>query len=678
VTLSIGEYALGLAYLLVTLGASTLAAVLLAQRRLPHLSGVARALAVATLALLFLVAAHLLPAIVGILSRETAAAAVLLILGGVALVRGRPVPPSAEWPEPAFSDGRLSRALAIAACGAAATYLLAVAVALGSEPATNVDTLTFHLPGVTRWIQTQSIWQIDQFVPDQGHGYYPNTGNVVELAAILPWRSDFAIRLIGLPFVAMTALAVYGAGRELRAPASAAALGAALAISVPAVTVYAVEKPVTDVICLAGFATGALFLLRHNREGRGADLVVAGIALGIAFGTKWYGVSSVFALLGVWGLARLLARHGARVVLRDGAVLLALVTAIGGVWLLRNAIESGNPVFPAEVSVFGAALFDAPRDVIGDLFGHTIADYAFDLGVWGDAILPDYRDFLGAAGGVLAIGLLAGAVLAARSAGKAARGRLLTVGVAAVAAALVYSVTPYSALGLLGEPTGVGVNSRYLVPALLLAAPVTAWAIAAGGRARQVAEVVALLAVLDALRRGTPLQAHHLAIAGVVLAGCAGAWLLLREGSPRRLVALAASSLAVAAILGYFLQERFVDGRYADEPVLGQFASEDGDRRIALAGFWTLDELQPVLPAFGPRLENEVAYLGGFEDGMLRPVASASGFGAALRDGDFSLLLVGKRPLPTRPDLPEEEWAKQAGYRVVGADQRFTLLAAPE
>ncbi len=58
---------------------------------------------------------------------------------------------------------------------------------------------------------------------------------------------------------------------------------------------------------------------------------------------------------------------------------------------------------------------------------------------------------------------------------------------AAVALALLYTVTPATALGLRGDPSLAHGNTRYAVPALLIAVPVVAWL---AGRLPRVAGLV--------------------------------------------------------------------------------------------------------------------------------------------------------------------------------------------
>src|SRR5205085_1645642 len=161
---------------------------------------------------------------------------------------------------------------------------------------------------VARWIQHGTLWRIDQFIPGLAQGNYPQNGDVVSLAAVLPWHDAFAARLATGAAYAVTGVCVYALARE----AGARAAGAALA--------------------------GAL--------------------------------------------GRLVARERLARVARDAALLAALVAAAGGIWLVRNLVESGDPAFPQPIAPFGITLFGAPPDPIRALAGFRVADYLFDGGVW--------------------------------------------------------------------------------------------------------------------------------------------------------------------------------------------------------------------------------------------------------------------------------------------------------
>lgn len=680
-----GEYLTGLGLLALVVGAAAALAVAIVRARLTALTGLERCLAGAVLATAALIAMHIVPAALGVLDRWTVA-----VLAAGALAGAASLPPAAgtapETSAPA-EHGRaaaqaVSFVLAAVAVAAVAIYALAVAARLGGVPSTFIDTTTFHLPGVGRWIQAGSIWQIDQFLPGQAQGYYPGNGNVVQLAAVLPWSSDFLVRFVNLPFYAITGLALYGSGRELGARGPAAAVTAAAAISVPAVTSYVVDSPTPDAVMYATFAAGAFFLLRHARSRARADILLAGLGLGIAFGSRWYGVSSVAIVIAGWLLAQTFARRWSRRLAIDALCMAGLIAAGGGTWLARNWVEAGNPVFPVEVSALGVTVFDAPRDAVRELVGFSISDYLGDPGVLGDFILPGLKIQLGYVGVVVLALSLAAIWAGARSRRELRGAAALCLGAGSLALCAAYVLTPYTALGLQDLPYEMGANVRYLVPALLLAAPATAWFMARSGRARPLYEAALLVVALDAIRRGVDVSAANVLVATVAAAALAGtavavaaAW---RRGPALGLAAMAAVAVVAAAAL-YSLEERFLDGRYAaaSAPLDAALARAPEKAQIGIAGAWPVTTVSPVLPLMGASLDNRVSYVGEWRDGMLLPFERREAFAAALERGDFDLVMIGHEKPLAFAQRPEERWARDAGFRPVAADENFTLLAAP-
>src|SRR5439155_3116721 len=121
-------------------------------------------------------------------------------------------------------------------------------------------------------------------------------------------------------------------------------------------------------------------------------------------------------------------------------------------------------------------------------------------------------------------------VLALRrpAAGAALAARVAATVVATALLAAAYALTPFSAFGARGAPVGTVVNTRYGVPALLLALAATAWLAGRVGRVRLLVEVAGLAAIADAIRRGfAPVEVGHIAVAAaLVAAGAVGvvAW----------------------------------------------------------------------------------------------------------------------------------------------------------
>jgi len=694
------------ALMLALVGAAT---ALVVRRRLTHLDRLELALASVVVGTAVLVAVHLVPLMLGILTRGTAIAAAFAAAGLAMLVKPREVAaeaepadldldpdpdgpaPADERPTPASSQA--SWALATLASVFAAIAAIADLGRWAGDELVGVDPLTFHLPNVGRWIQNGSIWQIDQFAPLLAHGNYPNNGDLVLLSTVLPWHNDFLVRLPITFFLVTTAVAVLAVARELRASHAASVLAAAVVVSLPVVGIATIPRALPDSLMWTTFACGVLFLLRHARSARRSDLVLAGLALGIAAGTKWYGVSSVAAVVAVWIVARLVAarapRRAARESARAGATaaLLRDAVIVGGLsllgvlpWLVRNLLLSDNPVFPLKVSPLGLTIFDAPPDVIRDQAGFAIADYLKDADVLGQ-LAGEIVEGLGVAPILGAVALLLAIVLARRRA-HAPDVRVIVLALSAIALALLYTVTPATALGLRGDPSLAHANTRYVVPALVIAIPVAAWV---AGRLPRLSglllEATLAAAALTGAYRGYEVAGlRDVALAAAGLAAlAAAAWLLWRLRERRVVLGAAAVAATVVGLAAaHRIEGAINDGRYRgiDPAVDTLLRVAPGGRRIGLASDWSVGGLSPVWPAFGTRIANDVEYVGEFVDGFLTPYRSAAYFQEALRHGGFDVLVIGRGFYPPQP-TPEQRWAIDAGWRTIALSPRLRVLVPP-
>ncbi|MEY2517430.1 MAG: hypothetical protein QOJ89_4788 [bacterium] len=654
------------------------AAELVVQRRLAHLGRLERTLALTVAGTTVLTLVHLVPLALGVLSQATVlVATALAVLLATRVPRADPGAGPPEQRTPVAPSGRAGWLLAALGSAVALTAAVADLRRWAANEIVGVDPLTFHLPNIGRWIQTGSLWQIDQFVPLLAHGNYPNNGDVVMLSTVLPWHNDFLVRAPIVFFLAVTAVAVVAVARELRAPAAASVLAAAAIVSVPIVGLATIPRALPDSLLWAMFTCGVLFLLRHARSGRRSDLMLAAAALAIAFGTKWYGISSVAVLVAIWAIARLLRRDVARPrALRDGVLLGALVALGDLAWMARNIVESGNPFFPAKIAAFGVTLFDAPRDVVVEAVGFSILDYAGDPPVLRQ-LAGEVFDGLGVMALVCAAGLIAAAILNRRRPDA----RVVLLSVAAVALLPVYAALPGTALGNPGDPSLASVNTRYAIPSLLLAAPVVAWAI---GRLPRIAALVFELALFVSVAAGAysgyeVRSAREIVIAAGAIAVLAAAiWSLgYVSHRPRVLVAAGLAAVLLLLVAARGMEQRINGERYLGvDPAIDALlkAAPDG-KRIGLASNWSVGGLTPIWPSFGTRIGNHVEYIGYF-DGFLRRYPTRARFQAALRRGRYDFVVIGRGFYPPQPTR-EQRWALDAGWRTIALSERLRVLVPP-
>ncbi len=704
--MSSGAYLAGVAFGLPTLTAALVAAALIVRRRLPHLHGSTRVLATSIAFTAALIACGALPAALGILTRGTSLLCAMLMLGAVLLVPTAPgtVEDKRLTPPPSSTGSVVIAAIAVAAIGGYELMHLATVVA---SPVTEVDLLTFHLPGIARFVQTGTLWMVEQFMPGFATAQYPNNGDFVILATVLPWHSFAFARLPVVGYYCLTGAAVWRLAIELGASRATATTFSAMLLAVPDIAGFALEG-LPDVVALSTIAIGLTFLLRNERTKRRSDLVLAGLALGLAFGTKWYGVTSVAVVIAVWAVRLALARfrsarqrlvawgRAARSWLSDTALVLGAILAGGGFWLLRNLIESGDPLYPKAISIFGVQLFAGSRGDVVDRLGYTIANYLGDPGILRRDVYPAFKVLVGFGGLVLLAGVVLAGALGYTSrrherrggeradglAGSPVRpGTLLMLTAITIGICVVYAITPGSAYGPHGAPIYTFVDVRWVMPALVVAAALCASAATLTGRGGLVLELAALIGIADGIRRAPGLRPTPALIAIAVAATVAGVVVLTwrSAGARRRLrtapgaACVIAATLAIVLFAGFFDQrsyQRAGYGRY--DPVFAWVEQHaPTGARIALTGNAT-SGLGDVLPLFGPRLGNVVVYVGDHVRHSVELPSSERSFALELRRGRFGLLVIGLGDAGSTV-----AWAERAGYRPVVRSSNLELFAAP-
>jgi hypothetical protein len=687
--LSPGAFTAGALVFGFILGCVLAAAVTATRRWLDDLTGAVRWSAVSLLSIFGLLIVEVVPLVFGVLSRVSVPfAALALLLGTMWTTRRRAgdgrrprTDRTSLWPQPSISLA----VAGIAVLAASAIGLAFLTVAAGT-PIESVDALNFHLPGVIGFIRSGSLWHISQFLPEQAQANYPLNGDMLMLALALPWHSAALVRYVDAPLLVITGGALYATARELNVPPGPSILASLALLSLQPVVIPALQEVQADPCFLAGFAVGMLFLIRHSRTDDRRDLLLAGLGLGIAFGTKWYGLTDIPAVLVVWAVVSWRKLGRPRPVLRELGVIVLLVALGGGIWLVRNLVLTGDPVFDYRLSVFGLTILPAPPPTLRARIGFTLAHYATATEVLRRHIWPAFRQLFGLSALLMVLGAIVAVVTPARKqpgrARQMADRRLLVLGGSALLCAIAYAVTPYSAQGLPGLPQ-IEPNARYGMPALMLAAPLLA---AALGRLRPVLriplEVLVLFSLLRDLHQWIWTSWSRVLVFAAVLAGLlGGVRLLARLGLNVRRPLWAAAGLASAGIvvvLGAYHYQRVQAGTPytpSDPTISFVLARYPTGTRIGLTGVWLSYGPEPPTPLFGPRFGNTVGYVGPFREHRLETYTTPAPFVAALRRDHYRLLEIGTG-IPAVLFPAQYYWARSAGYRIVARSTRLILMRA--
>jgi hypothetical protein len=640
------EFALALA----RLAGIVLPALVLAGTARRRLLGVGGAVAVLVDAIVAFSAVLIVSELLGLvgLMRMPVLIPVLMVLAGIAwwLCRGRHG--AAASPRSGASAGRgAGRFDATTLCALAAVavvwaqWCVQTADALGAGMA-NFDTLWYHMPFAARMAQTGAVSAIQFTQADPYVAYYPANSELFHALGIEAMHNDFLSPLLNLVWLAVAMLASWCFGRPWRIERVTLIAGC-LVLSLPVLSGSQPGEAYNDIVGLAMLLAAAAVVV--NADGDRRLMAVAGLALGVALGTKFTFVVPACVL--VVGLA---AGAGSGRRRRLGALVLPLALTAGW-WYLRNLIAVGNPE-GLQLHI-GPLVLPGPVSPLANASQQTVFSQLSHVSLWGSRFAPGLSHALGPLW-PLVLALYVVAVVA----GMMARGNptIRVLAITAAATGVSYLFLPTGATAIDQGSALFQVNLRYATPALVLG--VVLLAVVVQERAPRLLGALGpslLLVLLGAQleRELWPTQtARHL-----VFLIAAAAVTMVAFGAGRAIAKLPRSRLAIAAsgillALGgaaYVVQRHYFDRRYLAggraEPVLASiYAWAQGveHARIALYG-----DVQQY-PLYGARDSNEVDYLGAATgDGGFRPISSCRDWRTKLNRGRYRYVVL--TPAPTAP-----------------------------
>ncbi|MFL6237183.1 MAG: ArnT family glycosyltransferase [Thermoanaerobaculia bacterium] len=461
------------------------------------------------------------------------------------------------------------------------------------------DDVSYHLSEVATWIRHGDVRMLRFSMGDPSTPFYPILGEMAAWVLIAPFRdSDVAARWTQVLFAVFTFLAVAAIARRLGLSRRNAALAAIAYGGIyhifPVLSISAGNDQITSFFTLAGI-DAALGLARRPRPG---VAVVAGTALGLLLATKYVGVLFVPPVLGLLAAAVWIERRRREPAARPslgrlaglGLLLAAALAVSGGYTYLRNAISTGNPLFPAPLTVFGVEVFPGWGEIWNP---DRTKEPEFQIDLW-EFLTRRSRHF----GPYFPFTLLPAALLAP----------LLALWRRQWLAALTFSLATVFFLEVLYVMSDHR-DIRYFLPAVALAGVAFAWLLErTGPRALPVRGIVLAWIAFQATRHiGQSGAAHLTGALVVVVLGLLleRAWWRWRARPPVlhpwMRWAAAGVALAAAVPLGWVVATYQAE-KFAELPgplALERLAGPDG-ARVAYAGY-----NQPYF-FFGSRFQNDL------------------------------------------------------------------------
>ncbi|WP_339137791.1 MAG: glycosyltransferase family 39 protein [Candidatus Electrothrix sp. GW3-4] len=237
--------------------------------------------------------------------------------------------------------------------------LLVSLAVLACTPPFSRDALIHHLQLPKLYLQHGGIYEIPELV----FSYYPMNLDLLYMGA-LSLGSDILAKYIHIFFGLGTALLLY-LHLKKRLSATYGLLGALFFLSIPIIVKLSITVYVD--LGLVFFSTAALLLLfRWLETKQPRDLLLAGICCGLGIGTKYNGLLVLFILtfiLPILFIRTQEQKQGTAPAAVKAAVLFCLAALLtASPCLIRNAVWTGNPLYPLYNGFFNPTASPAPTE----------------------------------------------------------------------------------------------------------------------------------------------------------------------------------------------------------------------------------------------------------------------------------------------------------------------------
>jgi len=211
----------------------------------------------------------------------------------------------------------------------------------------------YHLYFAARWWKAGHLGMVAAPFGESAATYFPAVGDLWFTWLMVGSGGDRLAKAGQVPFLAVAAWTAYAAARRLGAGRGAAAVASAWFVTSTPLILFSFE-PNVDTVFVAGYLLAAYFFLLHALGDLGlSGLALGALAAGCALGTKAPAVVFVLPLLTLGGASLLAGRRGWRETAAGVLALLLLPLATSGFFFARNALLTGNPLYPLRVAAFG-------------------------------------------------------------------------------------------------------------------------------------------------------------------------------------------------------------------------------------------------------------------------------------------------------------------------------------
>ncbi|MBS1717216.1 MAG: glycosyltransferase family 39 protein [Armatimonadetes bacterium] len=225
------------------------------------------------------------------------------------------------------------------------SVLVALVMVLTPSNTLDWDTLAYHLAVPKLWLTAGQI----QYIPYIHHSNFPQTIDHLSLLG-LAWGGESGAKAFQAVFFSLGLLSLFGLARANYG--KAAAPWAALCLIAIPVALWESGTAYIDVGNGLYAGLGMYFAARFIAKKDPKNLVLCGILLGLAAGSKYTGLQTIGTTALVLFAAGAFAGKAASG-FRSAATVGVIALALCAPWYIKNVAFTGNPVYPFFYSKIG-------------------------------------------------------------------------------------------------------------------------------------------------------------------------------------------------------------------------------------------------------------------------------------------------------------------------------------
>lgn len=224
------------------------------------------------------------------------------------------------------------------------------------------DSIAYHLPFVSKWLQTGTLNDLYYSAFAGPISYYPSNYELLDLWTFLPFKNDFFANLINFPLFAILVIVIWRILRNFGIGKNTALISMAIPFYMP-IFLHQAGLPLVDLFFVLLFAISIFFLqeisLHREKDKNYSDFFLFGLSIGLFIGTKYLGlVYGAPLILLLAGIAFYQAKNKKIKLSKAGFITIVGILFTGSFFYIRNWIDSGNPLFPVDLNLFGLKILD--------------------------------------------------------------------------------------------------------------------------------------------------------------------------------------------------------------------------------------------------------------------------------------------------------------------------------